>query len=121
MCVLVVAACLRPSAARAKNPEEPETAIPVGSDMDFLDHDKEGPLWLGGEVNSILQVNPSFPAKGTPGPHSFGPKADAAISGLATVFTGCRPGGSSCSVDTSRSPKTVSAIVRGMGVAVMTK
>ena len=42
-------------AARAKNPEQPETAVPVGSDMDFFDHDKLGPFWLGAEVNSIFE------------------------------------------------------------------
>jgi high affinity Mn2+ porin len=90
MCVLVLSASLRPAPARAKNPEAPETAIPVGSDMDFLDHDKMGPFWLGGELNSILQVNPAFPAK-LSGASSFGPKAEAAVSGLATLFTGYRP------------------------------
>jgi hypothetical protein len=107
MCVLVVAASLWPRGARAKNPEEPETAIPVGSDMDFLDHDKEGPFWLGGEVNSIFQTNPSFRSAYN-GHNSFGNQpwdpnvswaaqqaphgnAGAAVSGLATLFLGYRP------------------------------
>jgi hypothetical protein len=105
--VLVVAATLWPALARAKNPEEPETAIPVGSDMDFLDHDKMGRFWLGAEVNSIFQTNPSFPSTYN-GQNSFGVqpwdktrpwavqqapsgRAEAAISGLATVFLGYRP------------------------------
>ena len=37
------------------------------------------------------------------------------------VCTGCRPGGSWRMIDTSRSPKTVRATVRGIGVAVMTR
>src|SRR5437016_2452600 len=99
MCVLVVFASLRSAPARAKNPEEPETAVPVGSDMDFLDHDRMGPFWLGAEVNSIFQTNLPFHA---PYPdlgakdarsfyNSFDNSAGAAISGLATVFLGYRP------------------------------
>jgi hypothetical protein len=111
MCVLVVAASLSARGARAKNPEEPETAVPVGSDMDFLDHDKEGSFWLGAEFNSIFQTNPSFRSRYN-GHNSFGnqpwnPNLDpsttwaaqqategqpgAAISGLATLFLGYRP------------------------------
>jgi hypothetical protein len=100
MCVTVLLAA---GPARAHNPEQPETAVPVGSDLDFLNHDRMGPFWLGAEVNSIFQTNPAFPAKYS-GVNSFGvrstdaagrkvvtPSADAAISGLATVFTAYRP------------------------------
>jgi hypothetical protein len=107
MCVLVVAATLWPGHARAKNPEEPETAPPVGKDLDFLNHDKEGSFWFGAEVNSIFQTNPSFRSRYN-GQNSFGNqpydpgvpwaaqqaprgRAEAAISGLATVFFGYRP------------------------------
>jgi len=107
MCVLVLLASQWGTNAAAKNPEEPETAIPVGSDMDFLDHDKFGPFWLGAEANSILQVNPSFPSTYN-GHNSFGVQpwdktrpwsaqqvprgqAEARISGLATVFTAYQP------------------------------
>ncbi len=41
-------------------------------------------------------------------------------SGTTWVVIGARPAGSSRSVEVSRSPKTVMATVRGMGVAVMT-
>ena len=101
MCVLVLSASLWGAAARAKNPEEPETAVPVGSDMDFLDHDKMGPFWVGAEFNSILQVNPPFSSKYNgrnsfgvqPWPHAQVTRAssEAAISGLGTVFLGYRP------------------------------
>src|SRR6478609_5668049 len=103
MCVGVLSASLWAPRAHAKNPEEPETAVPVGSDLDFLNHDKMGPFWLGAEVNSIFQTNPGFPAKYS-GVNSFGvhstdaagrkvvtPSGDWAISGLATVFTAYRP------------------------------
>jgi hypothetical protein len=107
MCVLVLSASFGAADAFAKNPEEPETAVPVGSDMDFLDHDKEGPYWLGAEANGIFQTNPSFSSKYN-GHNSFGGqpwdptrpwanqqlsrgRADAAISGLATLFLGYRP------------------------------
>jgi hypothetical protein len=97
----VLSASLWGAKAAAKNPEEPETAVPVGSDMDFLDHDKEGPFWLGAEANSIFQTNPSFASKYN-GHNSFGGQpwpqpqlveapSEAAISGLATVFLGYRP------------------------------
>jgi high affinity Mn2+ porin len=90
MCVLVLSASLRALPAWAKNPEEPETAPPIGSDMDFLDHDKMGPFWLGAEVNSIFQTHPTFASKYA-GTNSFRAPAEAAISGLATVFLGYRP------------------------------
>jgi hypothetical protein len=101
MCVLVLSTSLWGARAVAKNPEEPETAIPVGSDMDFLDHDKEGRFWLGAEFNSIFQTNPGFSSKYN-GRNSFGVQpwpqpqvtsapSGAAISGLATVFLGYRP------------------------------
>ena len=41
-------------------------------------------------------------------------------SGLTSVRTGCRPGGSPRMTDTSMSPHSVSASVRGIGVAVIT-
>ena len=101
MCVLVLSTSLWAAGARAKNPEEPETAIPVGSDMDFLDHDKMGPFWLGAEANSIFQTNPSFASKYN-GRNSFGvqprpqPQVPSAASeepnsGFATIFLGYRP------------------------------
>jgi hypothetical protein len=90
MCALLASA-LWAFPARAKNPEEPETAIPPGSDMDFGDHSGTGPLWLGAEVNSIFQAKPSFPSKIPPGPHSLRSDAEWAISGLATVFLAYRP------------------------------
>jgi high affinity Mn2+ porin len=89
-CLVVLSASLWAAAARAKNPEAPETAIPVGSDMDFLDHEKMGPFWFGAEVNSIFQTHPSFPSKYA-GTNSLRAPAEAAISGLATVFTAYRP------------------------------
>jgi hypothetical protein len=101
MCVLVLCTSLWSARAAAKNPEEPETAVPVGSDMDFLDHDKEGPFWFGAEGNSIFQAHPSFPSKYN-GRNSFGvqpwpqpqtspARGEWAISGLATLFLGYRP------------------------------
>ncbi|HVU49048.1 MAG TPA: carbohydrate porin [Polyangia bacterium] len=97
----MLSASLWSARAAAKNPEEPETAIPIGSDMDFLDHDREGPFWLGAEANSIFQTHPSFPSRYN-GINSFGVQpwpqpqvqrapSEAAISGLATVFLGYRP------------------------------
>ena len=41
-------------------------------------------------------------------------------AGTTTVSTGWRPGGSSSSTDTSRSPKSVRASERGIGVALIT-
>jgi hypothetical protein len=101
MCVLVVAATLWPLRARAKNPEEPETAVPVGSDMDFLNHDAMGPFWLGAEGNTIFQTHPSFSSRYN-GRNSFGVQpwpqpqvsrapSETAVSGLVTLFTGYRP------------------------------
>jgi high affinity Mn2+ porin len=90
MCVLVLLAASRAGPARAKNPEQPETAVPVGSDMDFLDHDKMGPFWLGAEANSIFQTHPGFPSKYS-GAHSLHAPAEAAISGLVTLFAAYRP------------------------------
>jgi high affinity Mn2+ porin len=90
MCAGAFWASMWATPASAKNPEEPETAIPPGSDMTFLDHAGVGPLWLGGEANSILQAHPSFPAKYS-GVHSLRPQSEAALSGLLTVFVAYRP------------------------------
>jgi hypothetical protein len=76
--------------AEAKNPEEPETAIPQGHDLDFLDHEGNRPYWLGAEVNSIFQTHPSFRAPYS-GTNSLQPRSEWAISGLATVFLAYRP------------------------------
>ena len=58
----VAALASLPREASAKNPEEPETAPRPGNDITFLDHDRDVPYWLGGEINSILQYHPSFSA-----------------------------------------------------------
>jgi high affinity Mn2+ porin len=93
--VIPVLACLAsallPHAARAKNPEEPETAPRAGSDVTFLDHDRDVPYWIGFEANSILQYHPTFPALYSGTQNSLGPSRDAAISGLFTLFGGYRP------------------------------
>jgi len=84
---------LAPPRAMAKNPEEPETAPRPGADLTFLDHEHPWPpwpIWLGAEVNSIFQYHPSFPAPRS-GPHSLGPEAESAISGLFTIFLAYRP------------------------------
>ena len=96
---VAVAAGLCASSALARNPEEPETAPRVGSDITFVDHDKQDPYWLGAEVNSISQYHPSFHADYSSGPdpahpergHSLGPDAERATSGLATLFLAYRP------------------------------
>ena len=46
--------------------------------------------------------------------------ARASSAGTTVVAIGARPAGSSRSVEVSRSPKTVIATVRGIGVAVIT-
>jgi hypothetical protein len=77
------------SAARARNPEQPETA-PKVEDITFLEHDLPVPYWLGAEINSILQYHPSFPAAYT-GENSLRPESEWALSGLMTVFAAYRP------------------------------
>ncbi len=85
-------ALLGPRAAFAKNPEEPETAPRPGSDMTFVDHERPWPFWFGGEVNSILQSHPSFPAAYTlPMTNSLQPGAESALSVLITGFAAYRP------------------------------
>ena len=92
--VLVLTVSLCAPVARAKNPEEPEDAMPAGSDMTFLDHAGTGPFWFGAEANSILQAHPSFPAKyptNYTDLRSLQSTGEAAISGLFTVFSAYRP------------------------------
>ena len=85
-------ALLGPCAAFAKNPEEPETAPRPGTDMTFVDHERPWPLWFGGEVNSIFQAHPSFPAAYTlPMTNSLQPGAESALSVLITGFATYRP------------------------------
>jgi high affinity Mn2+ porin len=90
MCVIVLSLSLGATAARAKNPEQPEDAMPPGGDMTFLDHEGTGPLWLGAEINSIFQTHPAFPAKYS-GPLSLHASGEAATSGLLTAFAAYRP------------------------------
>jgi high affinity Mn2+ porin len=77
-------------AAGAHNPEEPETAPRPGTDMTFIDHGGSEPFWFGAEANSILQVHPAFPAAYS-GKNSLDKNAEAALSGLFTMFYSYRP------------------------------
>jgi high affinity Mn2+ porin len=77
------------AAARAKNPEQPETA-PQSGELTFIDHETPRPYWIGAEINSILQYHPSFPAAYS-GPNSFHPDSEYAISGLMTFFSTYKP------------------------------
>jgi high affinity Mn2+ porin len=86
--VALVALVARPAAAR--NPEQPETASPLGTSETFIDHTSFAPFWFGAEVNTIFQTHPAFSAPYT-GDHSLTPGAEAAISGLFTVFLAYQP------------------------------
>src|SRR5581483_5714284 len=88
--VIALGVSLAAAPARAKNPEQPETAPQPGTDQTFLDHSGPLPFWFGGEMNTIFQTHPSFSAPYT-GTNSFRPGAEAAMSGLLTVFTAYRP------------------------------
>jgi hypothetical protein len=45
------------SPARARNPEQPETAAPLGNDQTFIDHTTFAPFWFGGfGLNAIQQL-----------------------------------------------------------------
>ncbi len=61
----------------------------MGTETTFIDHGKTGPLWIGAEVNSIAQYHPAFHALYS-GTNSLRPSAEAAISGLITVFAALR-------------------------------
>ena len=52
--------------------------------------------------------------------HTRSTQPGCSASGTTLVWIGARPAGSSESVETSRSPNTVIATVRGIGVAVIT-
>ena len=52
--------------------------------------------------------------------HTRSIQPGCSANGTTLVWMGARPAGSSDSVETSRSPKTVIATVRGIGVAVIT-
>jgi high affinity Mn2+ porin len=74
----------------AHNPEQPETARPLGNDQTFIDHTTFAPFWFGAEVNSIFQAHPAFAAPYS-GTNSLHPDGEAAISGLFTVFLAYQP------------------------------
>ena len=78
----------RPAAAR--DPEQPETAPPLGTTETFIDHSTFAPFWFGAEANTIFQVHPGFSAPYS-GVNSFQPGAEAALSGLFTVFLAYQP------------------------------
>ena len=79
--------------AHAKNPEQPETAPHPHQEATFLDHgvDQFCPLWVGGEVNSILQHHGDFHSPRVSGQHSLQGQSESATSGLVTLFLACRP------------------------------
>ena len=85
-----IACVLSSRTARAKNPEQPETAPPVDENLTFIDHSGSQPFWFGAEINTIFQGKPGFSAKYN-GPKSFSPNGETAVSGLMTVFTAYRP------------------------------
>jgi high affinity Mn2+ porin len=76
--------------ARARNPEEPETAPRVGAEETFIDHAGTQPFWFGAEANSIAQFKPAFPALYS-GPSSLRTEREAAVSGLFTAFFAYAP------------------------------
>jgi hypothetical protein len=76
--------------AAARNPEEPETAMPMGTNETFLDHTTFAPFWFGAEVNTIFQTHPGFAAPYT-GDHSLTPGKEAALSGVFTVYLAYQP------------------------------
>ena len=86
--LLAVAALLWAATAHAHNPEQPETA-PKGTEETFLDHSGKEPFWFGAEINSILQLKPSFDARYS-GPNSLQPQSEAALSGLISLYTAYR-------------------------------
>src|SRR4051794_2915815 len=76
--------------AAARNPEQPETARPLGTDQTFLDHTTFAPFWFAAEINTIFQAHPAFAAPYT-GDHSLARGREAALSGLFTVFLAYQP------------------------------
>jgi high affinity Mn2+ porin len=76
--------------AGAHNPEQPETAPPLGTGETFLDHTTFAPFWFSAEMNTIFQTHPEFSAPYT-GTNSLRPNAEAAVSGLFTVFLAYQP------------------------------
>lgn len=81
--IIVLVTCAA-APARAHNPEAPENSVRA-PELTFLDHSGTGPFWFSAQANSILQSHPDFPAKYT-GTNSLRPEAEAAISGLLTVY-----------------------------------
>ena len=65
-------------ASSAPEPQDPETNFP---------HSETARWWISGQVNTILQGHPAFPAAYS-GPHSLDPNAELADSRVFTLFTG---------------------------------
>jgi hypothetical protein len=82
--------CAFARAAHANNPEEPEDAPRAGTGLTFLDHGGTGPFWFSAQANSIFQYHPEFPAAYS-GKNSLRPDAEAALSGLLTVYLAYAP------------------------------
>jgi len=88
----LAASLLLAGRARAKNPEQPETAPRPDEQATFLDHSPEafGPFWVGGEVNSILQHHGDFHSPRM-SDNSLQGQSESALSGLITLFLGYLP------------------------------
>jgi high affinity Mn2+ porin len=90
MMLAALAVSLAAAPAWARNPEEPETTPPIGGPETFLNHDIAAPFWFSAQANTIFQTHPSFAAPYT-GTNSLQPGAEAAVSGVFTLYFGYRP------------------------------
>ena len=73
-----------PSVTAAQHPE-PQT--PTAAPTTMFPHFGQGPIWLSGQMNFILQANPPFPAQYS-GPNSFRPGYNKALGRVITLFSG---------------------------------
>lgn len=84
------AVALASAPALARNPEAPENSPKPLNPVTFLDHTETPPFWFSAQQNSIFQAKPAFGAKYT-GPNSLSPRAEAAISGVITIYFAYTP------------------------------
>ncbi len=89
VCVLLVFVLAFAGNAGAQTVSSPEPAPEDDSVETVVPHLSNTRFWLSGQVNSIFQAHPPFPASYT-GEHSFRPNYEKATSRLATLYTGVR-------------------------------
>jgi high affinity Mn2+ porin len=80
----------QPQSKESKVPPAPNAEAPQPAQLTMFPHSQTAPYWISGQLNVILQGNPSFRSP-YEGPNSFRSKAEDKTSILDTLYLGYQP------------------------------